>query len=325
MKVALAGLGGAAVHGHLPALRALEAQGHVSLVAVADRAFEPRKRAEATLRGVPVFTSVESMLSSVESDTLIIATEPSSHARLIELAFNHGVHVVCEKPLVITERHLAMAQAAAVGSRELAIVTMHQYRYSSTWIRLSPWIRAANALHMPFSVLAEVSRQGVEDPHAASSWRTETSISGGALADHGAHYIALAWIVNPTLSVLDGERAWDGPGAERSWGRIRVGSGVLELRMSTASSTRTTRVEVCVPGASFDWQGKRAKLRVAGRGVASWRTGALSDRDYLDSLYLAFYRDLVQNLSDNRWRARRTTESLDVGAAIVDLLQCVAD
>jgi len=325
MKVALVGLGGAAVHGHLPALRALEMQGLLNLVAAADHALKPRTRAEVTLRGVPVFTSAESMLASVESDILIIATEPSSHARLIELAFGHGVHVVCEKPLVVTQHHLAIAQAAARGSRELAIMTTHQYRYSSTWIRVSPWIRAANALGMPFSMLVEVGRPGVEDPHAASDWRTELSTSGGVLADHGAHFIALAWMIDSTMSVLGGGRTYEGVGSERSWARIRVGSGVLELRMSTASSTRRSRVEVRVPGVSLDWQGGRAALRVAGRGVASWRAGALSDRDYLDSLYPAFYRDCLHNLSDNRWRVRRSTESLDVGAVLVDLIARLAE
>jgi predicted dehydrogenase len=325
MRVALAGLGGAAVHGHLPALRRLEGEQRLRLVAVADQASEPRRRAQTALPGVPVFTSVDSMLSSVESDVLVIATEPSSHAGLIELGFGHDVHVVCEKPLVLTERHYTIVQAAVEGSRELAIVSVHQYRYSPTWLRLVPWIRAANKLRVPFSVLAEVSRRGVEDPHAASSWRSEPSTSGGVLADHGAHFIALAWTIDPALSVLDGERAWEDPGRERSWGRICVGSGVLELRMSTASSTRRTRVEVRVPGVALDWQATRAELLVAGQRIASCRTGALSDREYLDSLYPAFYRDLLQNLSGGAWRARRTAESLEVGAVLIDLLERVAD
>jgi hypothetical protein len=95
--------------------------------------------------------------------------------------------------------------------------------------------------------------------------------------------------------------------------------------MSTASSTRRTRVEVRVPGVAFDWQATRVELRVAGRRITSWRTGALSDRDYLDSLYPAFYRDLLQNLSNDDWRTQRTAESLEVGAVLVALLERVAN
>jgi predicted dehydrogenase len=325
MRVALAGLGGAAVHGHLPAIRSLEEKRRLRLVAAADPTFESRMRFERALGCVPVFTSVESMLSSVQSDVLVIATEPSSHAGLIELGFSHDVHVVCEKPLALTEHHRANVQAAVEGSRDLAIVSVHQYRYSPTWVRLSPLMRVANALHVPFSVLAEVCRHGVEDHHAASSWRTELSASGGILADHGAHFIALAWTIDQGLSVLGGERVWEGSGAERSWGSIRVGSGVLELRMSTTSSTRRTRVEVRTPGVAIDWQARSVDLRVAGRRIASWRAGALSDRDYLDSLYHAFYADLLQNLSDDAWRTRRTAESLAVGRILVDLLERAAN
>jgi hypothetical protein len=82
---------------------------------------------------------------------------------------------------------------------------------------------------------------------------------------------------------------------------------------------------VRVSGVAFDWQATRAELRVARRRIASCRTGALSDREYLDSLYPAFYRDLLQNLSSDAWRASRIAESLKVGAVLIDLLERVVD
>jgi predicted dehydrogenase len=324
MRIALAGLGGAAVHGHLPAIRSLEHRHRLRLVAAADSEFKPHGSVEKALRGVPVFTSVESMLSSVQSDVLAIATEPSSHAGLVELGFDHDLHVVCEKPLALTKHHRASVKAAVESSNDLALVSVHQYRYSRTWMRLAPWMRVANALRLPFSLLAEVSRRGVEDPHAASSWRTELSTSGGMLADHGSHFIALAWTIDQRLSALDGKRLRQGPDGERSSGTIRVGSGVLELRMSTTSGARRTRVEARAPGLTINWQGSRLELLARGRRIASRRTDALSDRDYLDSLYHPFYADLAQNLSNDAWRTSRTGESLAVGTILVDLLEGAA-
>jgi predicted dehydrogenase len=324
LRVALAGLGGAAVHGHLPALRGLEAQRRLRLVAVADPATAPRRRLGPVLAGVPMFPCAETMLAAVEADVLVVATEPPAHAGLVELGFAHGVHVVCEKPLAHTEDHRAIVLAAAGRSRDLAIVSVHQYRYSSTWARLAPVIRLANALGLPFSMAAEVFRHGAEDPHAASSWRTDLTRSGGLLADHGAHFIALAWTIDSDLDVLGGERRWDGPGRERSWGRIKVGSGTLELQMSTLLDVRRTRLRMQAPGMALDWQAARADLRLARRRVASWPAAELSDRSYLDSLYLAFYRDLARNLSDAAWRATRTAESLGVAGVLVELLQRAA-
>jgi hypothetical protein len=93
--------------------------------------------------------------------------------------------------------------------------------------------------------------------------------------------------------------------------------------MSTLVDRRFTRLRVSGSGVALDWQGGRASLRVKGRRGAAWLAADLSDRTYLDSLYLPFYEDLTRNLSDPAWRARRTAESLGVSRVLVELLRRV--
>ncbi len=321
MRIALAGLGGAAVHGHLPALRRLAGERRLRLVAAAEPASAPRRALDQALADVPTFARAEAMLRAVEADVLVVATEPAAHPELVELGLAHGVHVVCEKPLVHTGDHHAVVRAAARPWPDLAIVTVHQYRYAAAWRYLAPFARLLNALRLPYSIRVEVCRHGVEDPYAASSWRSDLTSSGGLLADHGAHFIALAWTIQPDMTVLGAARRWDAPGLERSWGRVRFGSGTLDLHLSTLADSRRTRLQLRAPGMTLDWGSARVALRLARRRVGSWPAGELSDRAYLDSLYLAFYEDLARNLHESSWRAARTAESLRVGEVLVELLR----
>lgn len=325
MKVALVGLGGAAAHGHLPALRRLEAQGRLRLVAVADRAAEPRQRLGSRLARVPVFSDAADLLAAVEADLLVVTTEPAAHAELIELGLSSGVPVVCEKPLAHTEADRGAVETAIFESPRLAVITVFQYRYSRTWTRLAAAIRRANGLRLPFSIVAEVCRDGLEDPYAGSGWRADLAGSGGMLADHGPHYLALARTIDPDLSLLAAERFWDGSGGERSGAELRVGSGRLELRLSTLAEARRTQITAWAPGIAVEWERGRATLLLAGRDTASWPADELSDRAFLDSMYLPFYEDLARNLADPAWRARRTAESLGISGIVVEMLERVVD
>jgi hypothetical protein len=324
LRVALVGLGGAAAHGHLPALRRLEAQGCLRLVAVADPALEPCRRLFGSRStGVSAFSSAEDMLEAVEADLLAIATEPAAHAQLVGLGLAAGVSIVCEKPLVHTEEDRAAVVAGIERFPELAVITVLQYRYLRTWRYLGSVLRRANALRAPFSMTVEVCRNGMEDPYAGSDWRADLEVSGGMLADHAPHYVALARTIDPKMSLLTASRFCDGSGRERSRAELRVGSGRLGLRLSTLAAARRTRLTVGVPGIAVGWERGRATLRLARRETVSWSADELSERPYLDSLYVPFYEELVRNLGDPIWRARRTAESLQVSKTVVEMLERV--
>ncbi|HEU4701227.1 MAG TPA: Gfo/Idh/MocA family oxidoreductase [Conexibacter sp.] len=320
MRVALAGLGNAAVRGHLPALRRLAHEGALRLVGVADPDADRRALASNGHERTPGFESAEALLGSVDCDVLVIAAEPASHAQLTTLGARHGVHVVCEKPLTLTREQHERVAAAYADRTGPALVAVHQYRYSPAWTRMLRWARLVERAGARFELSVEVQRHGT-DARAATAWRDDPARSGGMLADHGVHFLSLGCTISDDIEALHCERAWDDRRRERAHAKVRVGTGLLELRLSAAAPRRGTRVELRTAPVEFGWRDEQARISVAGRALRSWRTEALSDRRHVDALYLPLYRDLVGGWRSPRWRALRTREALTVSGTLVELLE----
>jgi predicted dehydrogenase len=264
-----------------------------------------------------IFRDGGRMLESVDVDLVVIASEPAGHAELIALAVGHGRHVLCEKPLTLTAAEHERLAAALRADR--AFIAVHQYRYSPTWVRVARWARSAAHLGVPVRISVEVQRCGT-DPHASTAWRTDRAGNGGALADHGPHFLSLAWSIAGHLEVLSGQRRACGPHAETASALLRCGRGQMSLCVTTGAPARRTSVEVRSAGLVFSWSEHAASLRVAGRPVRRWTTPALSDREHVDALYLPLYRDILRNISDPLWCRQRRVEAMAVDGALVELL-----
>jgi len=320
MRIAVAGLGGAATRGHLPAISVVQRSGRARLTAVAE---PDRERRAALLRlrpDVAGFDSVEELLATIDCDVLVVATEPDRHASLAALALERGVHVVCEKPVAPARDQLDLLDDAVARSpsRAPALVPVHQYRYSPAWASVSRWARLAARLRQPFSIVVDVERIG-SDSHAASAWRDDMPRTGGMLADAGVHFLALAWTLDPRMVVLGGARIRDDR-HEQSIGIVGVGSGLLVARVRTGADARRTRVQVRAAGTLACWSDDALTLGVPGWAPVRRRVPALSERAHVDALYVPFYVDLVRHLRDPGWCLRRTAEALEVSRALTDLL-----
>lgn len=85
------------------------------------------------------YLSVQDMLAKETLDVLYVATLPETHCELTLLAFRHGVHVVCEKPLASTvEESERMVQAAREAGKEL--VVMFENRFQPYYQKIREWI-----------------------------------------------------------------------------------------------------------------------------------------------------------------------------------------
>jgi len=308
------------MRGHLPALVRLEAEGRLTLVAAADPDGDRRVAAAPQLAGRPIFETAEEMLASVPATVLVVAAEPRSHAGLVALGARHGLHVVCEKPLTLDPDEQEELARAYADRRGPAIVSVHQYRYSPAWGRFARWGRVADWLRTPFELAVCVERDGT-DRHAASPWRADVARSGGMLADHGVHYLALGWTISDELGSVDVSRTWTSTGREQSRARLRLGSGTLALEVNGAAPARRTCVELRAANVVLNWTDAQATLTAGGRVVSRRRTEALSDRQHVDALYLPFYRDVAVGLASATWRLRRTAETLTVSATLLALLE----
>jgi predicted dehydrogenase len=318
MRLAIAGLGGAAGRGHLPALAQLG--GTARLVGAADPDAGRRDALAPQLHGVPLFEGPAEMLARIEADVLVVATDPSAHAGLVTAAMERGLHVVCEKPLTVArDDHEAIA-AACARRPDLALVPVHQYRYSPPWASIRRWGRWAARLRRPYALTVALQREGT-DRHAASAWRADPAGAGGMLADAGVHFIALAWTLDERLEPLAVVRNSDAGGADRCAVLLRMGSGLLRLEAGNGAAGRHTELELQLEGATIAWRDELATLRCGNRTLLRRRVPALSARSHVDALYLPFYRDLTANLGREAWRMRRTSEALGVGEVLVSLLE----
>jgi inositol 2-dehydrogenase len=87
------------------------------LIAVADVAVEPTRRAAEDLEIEHAFASREEMLERKDIDAVVIATPDKFHAQDIQAAAAAGKQILCEKPLALNlaDAHAALAAVAKSG------------------------------------------------------------------------------------------------------------------------------------------------------------------------------------------------------------------
>lgn len=124
LKVGVIGCGSIARHRHLPEYAFNQ---NVELVAVCD-SNEERANQAAEKYGVKAYTSYEELLQSGEVEAVSVCTPNYLHAPISIAALNAGVHVLCEKPMAISEEEAkAMIEVAEKSGKKLMIA--HNQRF----------------------------------------------------------------------------------------------------------------------------------------------------------------------------------------------------
>jgi predicted dehydrogenase len=197
LKGALIGFGFIAEKGHVPAY--LAASDQFEIVAVADVCAARRDKARKVLPNARVYSDTKTLLAA-EADRLDfvdIATPPCDHAAIAHAAFEHGLHVFCEKPIATSG---ADARALLDHARSCGRVFFpsHNYKHAPV-IRTIRDILATGELGPIHLVTLDTFRtthaKGVSEWHP--DWRRHRTTSGGGIAmDHGSHtfYLAFDWL-----------------------------------------------------------------------------------------------------------------------------------
>src|SRR5579863_7070919 len=99
LQGALIGFGFIAEKGHVPAY--LSAPEAFEIVAVADVCAARRERARQVLPRARIYSDTKTLLAAEARrlEFVDIATPPCDHAAIAHAAFEHGLHVFCEKPI----------------------------------------------------------------------------------------------------------------------------------------------------------------------------------------------------------------------------------
>jgi predicted dehydrogenase len=322
LRVALVGIGSAASRAHLPALSTLESAGVVKLVGVCDPASERRDAVIAAHPAVQGFAENDDMLDSVRPDVLVIATPPSVHLGEMAAAVARGLHVLCEKPLGLSDGDVATLHDLADSHRGQILATVHQYRHAQPWRWLARAAAGAIRDGEPFSLTVEVERPGT-DPLSAGGWRTDPEHEGGILGDHAVHYLALLHELDPACQVVACHR--EGPGGREvaSVDARLAAAGTAHIAVSYAGNRRRNLIKLDRPEQCLEatWEDGVFVVTHNSRAEAPRPADSLSDRTLVNALYSPMYGELIAGVGDPSWHDRATTATLAVAGLLASALR----
>jgi predicted dehydrogenase len=193
---ALIGFGAVAEKAHAPAwLVAADFR----ITAIAEANASRRKVAGTLFPKARLYSGHAELLAKEKNiDFVDIATPPFLHATQIRAALDAGMHVLCEKPLVMNVDELTQLNSLA-EKKDRALFAIHNWKYAPLFQKLRALIASGmigNVRHCEWHVLR--TRPSVTAPKAGANWRTDNKKSGGGiLMDHGWHAIyLLSWLAN---------------------------------------------------------------------------------------------------------------------------------
>lgn len=142
-------------------------------------------------RGLAYFADYNSLLAG--SDLAVICSENLKHAELVEACAEHGVSVLCEKPIAGSADQLARIEAAVAKSK-ITVMTAFP----------CPFAPAFEALLSRKESLGEVLGMATTNQGSCPfGWFVEPELSGGgAMIDHVVH------VTDLMRRILGSEPAW---------------------------------------------------------------------------------------------------------------------
>ncbi|MFL5348043.1 MAG: Gfo/Idh/MocA family protein [Hyalangium sp.] len=217
---ALIGYGFISGNGHVPAyLERKRTTDDVEIVAVADICAARRELARKALPQARIYPDYASLLQAEAGrlDFVDISTPPCDHAKVAHAAFDHGLHVLCEKPLTTTLEDAAALLEHARRARRV-LFPCHNYKHAPVAKKVREIIdsgRIGKVRALTLNTFRNTHAKGVTEWH--THWRREHRYSGGGIAmDHGSHsfYLTFDWMgayptaVTAKMSNLEPGR-WD--------------------------------------------------------------------------------------------------------------------
>jgi predicted dehydrogenase len=247
LRGALIGVGNVAVHGHLPGW--LSRQG-VEIVAGTD--LRPARRLEfhSRLPQARWYDSVDELLTGEALDFVDISTPPATHAALIRSALEHGLHVLCEKPLVCKPEDLS-ALVRLAAEADLVLYAVHNWLHAPVVRKVRDLVRQGAIGQVKRCLWQTLRTQPAATADAqAGNWRLDPAMAGGGiLADHGWHvfYVLREWLGQAPIRIgarLETRRFLQWPLEDTATLWCEFPSTTAEVFLTWASDVRQIRAEL---------------------------------------------------------------------------------
>ncbi|MBQ3003443.1 MAG: Gfo/Idh/MocA family oxidoreductase [Clostridia bacterium] len=187
LKIGMVGAGNIATNAHLPAYAKCH---NATVVAIVDL---DRSRAEEAAKkfGIPeVYDTVEEMLEKADIDAVDVCTWNNGHAPCAIAAANAGKHVMCEKPLTVSDE-LAEAIKEAVEKAGVKFFLAVPGRFGHKNEYLQKQVADGAFGEVFYAKTSYIRRRGTP-----SGWFTDKKTAGGGpVIDIGVHGIDAAWYI----------------------------------------------------------------------------------------------------------------------------------
>lgn len=179
----------------LPSVASCE---RAKVAAICGRTRERADELAAKYGVTQVFTDYRQMIERGTLDALIVATPDDSHYEIVMEALEHGLHILCEKPIALNADH-----AKAMADKAKAAQVKHMVMYSWHWIpaiqqmkRLIDEGYIGKIYHGNFRWVTDFGRG------SHYQWRYDADRANGTLGDLGSHLIHLAqWMLGDVAAV----------------------------------------------------------------------------------------------------------------------------
>ncbi|HEY0250293.1 MAG TPA: Gfo/Idh/MocA family oxidoreductase [Kofleriaceae bacterium] len=203
LQGALIGFGFIAEKGHVPAY--LAAPDQFEIVAIADICAARREKAHQVLPHARIYSDLKTLLQTEKNlDFVDIATPPCDHAAIAHAAFEHGLHVFCEKPIA-TSAADAQSMLDHANKVKKVFFPSHNYKHAPVIkaIRNVMETGELGPIHLvTLDTFRTTHAKGVAEWQP--DWRRQRKTSGGGIAmDHGSHtfYLAFDWLASQPTSI----------------------------------------------------------------------------------------------------------------------------
>lgn len=154
----------------------------VEFVGVAD---EDQERAEETGKrfGVKTFATYEDLLAT-DVQGIIVCSENANHRRHVVVAAQHGKHVMCEKPLSITNED-ADAMIEVCRRAGVKLQTAFPCRFHPAFVNLKKAVQSGQLGKL-------IAIKGTNQGQCPFGWFVDKKLAGGgAVIDHTVHVVDL--------------------------------------------------------------------------------------------------------------------------------------
>ncbi len=146
--------------------------------------------------GIPqVFTDYHEMLAHGDLDAVSLTTPTNVHLVMASEAFNHGVSVLCEKPLAMNKEEAA-AMLKRAEEAHVIHMTAFNFRFLPAFCRMKELMQEGYVGNRVLHVEASWFTERRADPNLPFGWRDQKEAVGfGAMGDMGVHLVDLVrWL-----------------------------------------------------------------------------------------------------------------------------------